>query len=133
MEWFYAFIIICTLIWAIESITGFGEFSVENDIKVVKLPSYYYRKFRKKYTKLGSFIPVFFITLSALPLLIPCAIAEFTSTVVKGIKKLYDRIFIEKPKPEPKAVFMTPNAVNNFERPEIPVIQVLEDTKYERR
>lgn len=132
MKFIYALIIVCTLAWTIASICGFSSFTFDNDVEVVELPSYFYRKFRKKYTKLGSLIPTFFITISALPVLIPCSIVKLILMGINGIKKLYDRIFIEKPKPEPKAVFMTPSIENSFEKPEVPVIHVLEDTKYER-
>ena len=137
MKLILALTIVLTLAWVIASIGGFITFMTDNDIKAIEIPSHFYRKFRKKYTKLGSFIPVFFISISALPVLIPAVIAELVVMGVTGIKKLYDRIFIEKPKPEPKpepqVTFMTHTKENNYKRPEVPVIQVLEDTKYERR
>lgn len=137
MKLILALTIVFALAWIIASISGFISFTVDNNIKVVELPSYFYRKFRKKYTKLGSLIPVFFITISALPVLIPGTIVKLVLMGVNDIKKLYDRIFIEKPKPEPKpepqVTFMIHTKENNYKRPEVPVIQVLEDTKYERR
>ena len=133
MKLILALTIVFALAWVIASISGFISFTVDNNIKVVELPSYFYRKFRKKYTKLGSFIPVFFIAISALPVLIPGTIVKLILIGVNGIKKLYDRIFLEKPKPEPQITFMTHTKENNYKRPEVPVIQVLEDTKYERR
>ena len=137
MKLILALTIVFALAWVIASVGGFISFITDNNIKVIEIPSYFYRKFRKKYTKLGSFIPVFFISISALPVLIPGMIAKLILMSGIGIKKLYDRIFLEKPKPEPKPepqiTFMTHTKENNYKRPEVPVIQVLEDTKYERR
>ena len=133
MKLILALTIVFALAWVIASAAGYGVFSADNGIEIAKLPNYYYRKFRKKYTKLGSLIPVFFITISALPILIPGTIVTLILMGVNDIKKLYDRIFIERPKSEPQVTFVIPSAENNFERPEVPVIQIMEDTRYERR